>query len=166
MPGGSRNRKAGHGFERQLVKIFRLAGFPHVVTSRSESKSRDDQKIDLINKDEYKNNRLPYNVQAKNAVGHLPYGKILAEIPHVPGVVNVIIHNQTEKVAERFITRDRFVIMYLDDFVELIKERNESKSTRAIVVPKVKRGDRKAVLPGADKDSKAGVQPAQDIPKA
>lgn len=166
MPGGSRNRSAGHSWERDLVKLFRSIGYPHVVTSRSESKSRDDQKIDLINKDEYKNGRLPYNVQAKNTKGHLAYGKIMAEIPHVPNVVNVIIHNQTEKVGERFVTRDRFAILRLDDFITLIQQRDERRTTRKLVVPKVKRGDAKGVLPKANSNTKGGIPPVQDIPKA
>lgn len=165
MPGGKRNRQAGHGFERELAKLFRELGFKHVVTSRSESKSRDDQKIDLINKDEYENGRFPYNVQAKNAVGHLPYGKILAEIPHLPGIINVIIHNQTEKVGEKFMPRDKFAILKLDDFVSLIQQRDERKPIRKIVVPKAKRGDKKGVLPRTDGDVKKGIQGTQDIPK-
>src|ERR1700744_2425012 len=63
--GTNRNRDAGHGFERWIVKWFIKLGFPHVVTSRSESRSRDNDQIDVLNKDEYINGRLPYNVQGK-----------------------------------------------------------------------------------------------------
>jgi hypothetical protein len=119
----SRNRTAGHNFERKIAEQLRDLGYPHVVTSRSESRSRDDQKIDLINKDEAINGRLPYNIQCKNSVRSLKYPKVLSEIPYVPGVINLIIHRQTEKSENgRFITRDDYAILKWGDFRNIIKK--------------------------------------------
>lgn len=126
---GKRNRSAGHKLERDLVKLFKKAGFTHTVTTRSESKSRDDQKVDLMNKNEYENGRLPYNVQAKTSTSHLSYAKILSELPETKDVVNVIIHRQTTKVGERFLRRGEYAILNLNDFMKIIKELNEKRTS-------------------------------------
>jgi hypothetical protein len=125
MTNGKRNRSAGNGWERELAEIFRKLGFPHIVTTRSESRSRDAQKIDLMNKDERTNGRFPYNVQAKNVTGHLKYGKVMAEMATTPNVINVILHKQTEKVGSRFIVKDRFAILRMDDFIDIVKKLKE-----------------------------------------
>lgn len=125
MTNGKRNRSAGNGWERELADLFRKLGFPHIVTTRSESRSRDAQKIDLMNKDERVNGRFPYNVQAKNVTGHLKYGKVMAEMATTPGVINVILHKQTEKTGERFILKDKFAILKMDDFINIVKKLKE-----------------------------------------
>lgn len=120
MMNGKRNRRAGHGWERQLAELFREIGFPHVVTSRSESRSRDAQKVDLINKDELINGRFPFNVQAKTTTNHVKYAKLLDEMPIIEGVTNIVIHKQTQKTGTRFLPIGEFVIMKLSDFKQLI----------------------------------------------
>lgn len=123
MTNGKRNRGVGHALERDLAKKFREIGFEHVVTTRSESRSRDNQGIDLINKDEAENGRLPYNVQAKSINGHVDYAKLLSQIPTVRGVTNVVIHRQTKKNPNgRFIETGKYAIVNLEDFFELIKK--------------------------------------------
>jgi hypothetical protein len=117
---GKRNRTAGHAWERHLAQIFNVLGYPHVVTTRSESKSRDDDKVDLINKNERRNGQFVFNVQAKNTAGHLPYAKLLAEMPQEEGIVNIIAHKQTKRVNSRFVTIGQYVTMTLDDFITLI----------------------------------------------
>lgn len=47
-----RNRARGNDYERKIARELRELGFPGVVTSRAESKSMDDKKIDLIDKDD------------------------------------------------------------------------------------------------------------------
>lgn len=119
---GKRNRTAGHNFERELAEFFRGLGFSHVVTARSESKSRDDDKIDLMNTQEGKNGRFVFNVQAKNTTGHVKYAKLLAEMPNEDGVINIVMHKQTEKNSSgRFIQKGKYVIMSVEDFEKMIK---------------------------------------------
>lgn len=122
---GKRNRSAGNGWERELAELFRSLGFTDVVTSRAESRARDAQKVDLMNKDERNNGRLPYNVQAKNTTNHLKYGKVLSEMPNTPNVVNVILHKQTEKTGNRFICKDKFAILKMEDFITIVKKLKE-----------------------------------------
>lgn len=95
------------------------------MTSRSESRSRDGQKIDLINQDEFSNGRLPGNFQCKTTSTSLPYGKILAEMPEGKEL-NIIAHNQTRKVGQRFISIGHYAIMTLDDFLNLFKHALET----------------------------------------
>lgn len=165
MTNGKRNRQAGHSLERSLAAVFRDIGFPHVVTTRSESRSRDAQKIDLMNKEERVNGRLPYNVQAKNSTLHLKYAKLLEEIPNVPGVMNVVIHKQTEKVNNRFVPRGEYAILYLTDFLTLIQQRDEQRTVRTGVVQPVRRRAAKAILPAANGNSTTGVQNSESLPK-
>lgn len=136
MTNGKRNRAAGHKFELECVKILREIGFIDCVSSRSSNRNRDAQKIDLVNKDEIVNGRLPWAVQCKNVKGHLKYASILAEMPKESGITKVIFHNQTEKVKDRFITKDKFAILYLSDFIEIMKHlKNEQSITRRMVQP-------------------------------
>jgi len=165
MTNGKRNRQAGHSLERTLAGVFRDIGFPHVVTTRSESRSRDAQKIDLMNREERVNGRLPYNVQAKNSTLHLKYAKLLEEIPDVPGVMNVVIHKQTEKVNNRFVPRGEYAILYLKDFLTLIQQRDEQRIVRGRMVHPPRKGNKPAVLPVLAPNSTAGVQNPEGLPK-
>ena len=146
---GKRNRHAGHQLERTLAEIFRAIGFPHVVTTRSESRSRDAQKIDLMNKEERVNGRFPYNVQAKNSTVHLKYAKLLAEIPEVPNVMNVVIHKQTQKVGSRFLPTGEYAILSLNDFLTLIQQRDEQRAVKPSMVHPARKRAPKTVFPEA-----------------
>lgn len=126
---GKRNRQAGHKFELECVKAFKEAGFEDVVSSRSSNRSRDAQKIDLVNRDEIVSGRLPWAVQCKNVKGTLKYPIVISELPKEPNIIRVVLHNQTEKVNNRFITRDKFAIMYMEDFMEIVKRLREYEQT-------------------------------------
>ncbi len=118
---GKRNRNAGHSYERSTAAEFRDIGFTHVVTSRVESKSRDDAKIDIMNKDEGINGRLPYNVQCKCCSTSVLYPKILGEMP-IGKEINVIFHKHTkrEKNGTRFMTKGDYAILYRTDFMSMV----------------------------------------------
>lgn len=122
---GKRNRQAGHKFELDCVKAFKKAGFNDCVSSRSSNRNRDAQKIDLVNRDEILSGRLPWAVQCKNIKGHVKYASIINELPKEDNVVRVVLHNQTEKINNRFITRDRFAILYMEDFMEMVRKLKE-----------------------------------------
>jgi len=129
MTNGKRNRASGHKFERDCANEFRKVGFVNCVTSRSANRARDNQGIDLVNQDEILHGRLPWSVQCKNVKGHLTYGKILSEMPKEANIVNVILHNQTEKVNSRFITKDKFAILYMTDFMKMVNKLRKYEST-------------------------------------
>ena len=58
---GKYQRNKGHNYELKIAKELIACGYPNVVTSRSESKRIDDQKVDLIDLD----NKLPILIQCK-----------------------------------------------------------------------------------------------------
>lgn len=122
---GSRSRRVGHGWERELAEMFRSIGYKDVITTRQGSRELDNLKIDLMNSNTSKEGRLPWNVQAKCVKGHLSYGKVLEELPTEQGIVNVICHKSTKKVNNRFIEQGRYAILYLDDFIEMVKKLRE-----------------------------------------
>jgi len=121
---GPRNRAAGHGYERSVVKLFHGIGYPNVITSRSGNRFRDGQKVDLVHNDEVKHGRFPYNVQCKCTAKNLAYSTLLAQLPDEPGVINVIFNKQTKKskIAGKFMHTDSFAILYEADFMKLIGE--------------------------------------------
>lgn len=119
MTNGKRNRVAGSNLERALVTAF-LPFYPHVATSRNVSRVRDAEKVDLAHTDEIAYGRFPYNIQAKNYARAIKYPKILSELPKIPGILNVIIHKQTQKVGSRFMPIGTYAIMPQDDFMKLV----------------------------------------------
>ena len=67
-------REKGHAYERKIAKELNELGF-NVVTSRSESKSTDDNKVDLIDL----NKQLPIQIQLKKTSNIPNYFKIRSE---------------------------------------------------------------------------------------
>lgn len=119
---GKRNRTAGHNLERQVAELLRNAGFPHAVTSRSESKKRDDQGIDIMNHDEATNGRLFFNIQCKNSTDRPQYDVLLKALPDIPGTINAIIHKYTIKKGTAFHPRGYFAVLNMLDFINMLAE--------------------------------------------
>ena len=128
--GTRRNNNAGQNFERSVMHLLRAAGFEHVVTTRSESRGRDGQGIDLMNKDELKHGRLPYNIQCKSLCEKAPYAVLLKGLPKGTGAVNVVFHKFTEKKpGGGFHPKGHYAILNMDDFIEMARELKELKAT-------------------------------------
>lgn len=72
---GAYNRNRGHRAEQKIVKELKELGFDGVVSSRSESKSMDDNKVDIIDK----NNQLPCYIQIKHTLQTPQYFSIREE---------------------------------------------------------------------------------------
>lgn len=120
----SRNRSAGHNYEKDIARILRDIGFQYTVTSRSENRSRDGQKVDLCNKDELVNGRLPYNVQCKSAAKSLKYIELLAEMPDCSANtnINVVLHRKTAKSkGGKFMVKGEYAILSQKDFLFLVE---------------------------------------------
>lgn len=111
------NRTAGHNFERDIAARYREI-FPHIVTSRSENRTRDNQGIDFVNKDEAVTGRLPLNIQAKKTTS-LNY-QVLEDIPKLEGVLNVVIHRKTKRKGSLIMSEGTYVIMHEQDFFDLM----------------------------------------------
>lgn len=124
---GKRNKNSGYVFEvevKDLVKDY--LGFPNATLSRMESITRDREKVDIMNQQEGKHGRIPWNFQCKNVANgvKLLYPKILDEMPKGEEM-NIILHNHTVKEYTgsniRFRTRGQFAITYMDDMFKLLK---------------------------------------------
>lgn len=118
---GKRNRSVGHVFERTIANKMKEIGFPHVVTTRSESRGRDNQGIDLMNKDELVNGRLPYNIQCKSMTSRVPYAQLLRDLPADTGSINVVLHQFTEKKGTQFYTKGHYAILDMNAFLDMAK---------------------------------------------
>lgn len=116
------NRTAGHNYERETAKEFRELGFCACSTSRLESRSRDNDKVDLCNKDESINGRLPYNIQCKTLLGRADYITLLNEMPSDGIEINVVLHKATKKSkAGLFRSVGQYALMNKSDFYRLVK---------------------------------------------
>lgn len=73
----SYSRTKGHSYETKIARELRELGYTGIVTSRSESKSTDDKKVDLIDTED----RFPYYVQLKCTQVTPAYHQISAECP-------------------------------------------------------------------------------------
>lgn len=113
---GARNKAKGSEYERQIAKELRELGFENVVTSRSESKRTDNNKIDLIDLDK----KLPVSIQLKKSTNTPQYFKIREESTVDPTTF-VIIWNKQEKANVNFMSVGEVVLLDKKLFYELIK---------------------------------------------
>ena len=110
------SKNKGSAYERQIAKELRNIGFTGVVTARSESKSKDDDKIDLIDKD----SKLPVEIQLKRTIAIPQYFKI-REQSSVDNKKFAIIWAKQEKKEVNICTVGECVIIDKELFYELIK---------------------------------------------
>ena len=112
----SYSRTKGHNYETKIAKELRDLGFTGIVTSRSESKSTDDNKIDLIDKE----NKLPCEIQLKCTQSIPSYFKIRSESTVDPEKF-VIIWSKQEKREINIVSVGEAVIMDKSLFYKLIE---------------------------------------------
>lgn len=98
-------RKKGHSYELQIRDWFRELGWDKAVSSRSESKNKDDQGVDLCYTD-------PFNIQAKAVEKLGSLHDILARMPKDSNY-NLVFHKRNRKGT--------IVAMTLEDFKEIIQ---------------------------------------------
>ena len=111
---GKRNRQRGNEYERRIAKELNEIGF-QVVTSRSESKRADDNKIDLIDL----SNKLPVQLQLKRVTSTPQYFKIREEST-VPNKNFALLWNKQKNVNGRFMSEGEVVILDKLMFYQLI----------------------------------------------
>lgn len=109
---GATSRRKGHAYERTLAKEFRELGFSKCVTSRAESKTRDDQLVDLC----YSG---PWNVQAKYTANQPNFSALLSAMPREDGQINLVFHKK--------IRQPETVTMLKSDFYKFISNEIDAK---------------------------------------
>ena len=112
--GYSRNK--GNRYEAQVVKELKELGYTGVKTSRSESKSADDNKVDIVDTE----HKLPVNLQLKKTQSIPSYFKIRSESTVDPKTF-AIMWNKQEKKEKNICSVGECVIISKELFYELIK---------------------------------------------
>jgi Holliday junction resolvase len=132
----SKNATKGHNYERDVIRILQNIGFPHAVSTRSESRSLDAQKVDITNKNAHKNGRLPFNFQCKSLTDveiesgkaeRVKYRELLHEIELTEGIFNVVLHRHTVKKGTKFMVQGEYAFMHQLDFFKLVEEKEKYK---------------------------------------
>lgn len=114
---GAYCRNKGHRYETKIAQELRNLGFTDVVTSRSESKSMDDKKVDLVDR----SSKLPCYIQLKNTVNTPQYHAIKKECP-LKDKPFIVIWNKQVKKEKVFGSAGEVVIMDKDFFYELLSK--------------------------------------------
>lgn len=130
----NRNRTSGHSWELRIIKLLKELGsfFSDVASARSCNRQRDGEKVDIVNQNEFKNGRLGWNIQAKSYSKRLNYDEVLDEMPKESGAINVIFHRFTKKKGTRFYEQGCYAICKMEDFLELIKVKEEANEKSKI----------------------------------
>ena len=110
------SKTKGSRYEQQIAKELRDLGFSGCVTARSESKSTDDNKIDIVDK----NGKLPFNIQLKKTLVAPQYFKIREESTVNPESF-VLFWAKQEKKETNICTVGECVTMDKKTFYQLIK---------------------------------------------
>jgi hypothetical protein len=108
---GKSARQKGHGFELSMRDVFKDLGWDTCVSSRSESKNKDDAGIDLCFTD-------PFNIQCKAVEQLGSHHKVLAAMPKDTNY-NILLHKRNRQGV--------VVSMMLDDFIEILKMLKQNK---------------------------------------
>lgn len=131
----SRNRQAGHNFEREIVAKYNNFGFigedgelvplfPPIGTTRLLSTYMDAMKVDMTTVDPTELKDFGLLIQAKNTTTTAQYPKLLKQLePAVKkfGGIPIIYHKQTQRVQDtgatpRFMSRGEYVSLNSNDF--------------------------------------------------
>lgn len=112
----SYSKNKGNRYEQQIAKELRELGFTGCKTSRTESKSADDNKVDIIDTE----NKLPCSIQLKKTQSTPSYFTIRSQSTVDPETF-CIIWNKQEKKETNICSVGECVMMDKRFFYELIK---------------------------------------------
>lgn len=113
-----RNKKRGNAYEVLISNELKELGFPN-KTSRAESKSLDDQKIDLVDM----TGNMPFYAQIKNTIKTPDYFGIVKECP-LKDKPFVIFWKKTKPTESTFRSEGEIVMLPKAFFYDLIKHYN------------------------------------------
>lgn len=116
----NRNRTAGHNWERDVVKHLQDIGFYNAVTSRMESKAKDDAGIDVCN-------TPGFNIQCKCTSNNPNYHELIESMPN--SAVKAIFHRKTVKSkGGKFMVKGEYVTVRFEDFLKMMKKYKRKKT--------------------------------------
>ncbi len=115
---GRYNRTRGHNYERQIVSELREIGYKGCVTARAESRTADNNKVDIIDPEK----KLPVYVQTKKSQKTPDFFAIKDQCPYTDKPF-VIFWSKEKKdqTTYKFKTTGEIVMLPKEYFYELIK---------------------------------------------
>ena len=119
---GTKNRNAGHTFERDWAKTFRDKGYVFCKTTRQASRLLDSCKIDLA--------FIPYNFQCKRVKASINYKELILSIKkalHENIPPEDLIHHYPIVIAHKRGRKpeDHLIIMEATSFIEMMGKQKE-----------------------------------------
>lgn len=113
---GAYSKKKGNRYELKIAHELQKLGFTGIVTSRSESKKMDDNKVDLIDTE----GKLPISIQLKCTQTTPSYFKIQDECP-IKDKPFCIIWNRQEKKEVNCVSVGEVAMIPKEFLYELLK---------------------------------------------
>lgn len=110
------NRNRGHNYERTIAQELRDLGYTQVCTSRSESKSMDDKKVDLIDPE----GKLEFYPQLKATMNTPDYFGIAKSCP-LKDKPFVIFWKKIKATESTFRSEGEVVMLPKTFFYQLLK---------------------------------------------
>lgn len=120
----SYSKNKGSRYEQQIAKELRELGFTGCKTSRSESKTTDDNKVDIIDTE----NKLPCSIQLKKTQVTPSYFAIRSQSTVDPETF-CVIWNKQEKKETNICSVGECVMIDKQFFYKLIKNYVDGKSS-------------------------------------
>jgi len=123
---GKRNLRAGPAYEKEIVDEFNAHRlFPMLYRSQEKNPQADIDKNDIVAENV---NDFEFSIQAKSTTSKVPYYKLIDELlAKFPIHIPVVFHKYNKRVKDRYITKDRYVILRQIDFMRIISEREQYK---------------------------------------
>lgn len=115
----NKNRKAGHDWERQIVKdLSEIYDFP-IWTSRQKDLVADSNGIDIVTENP---NEIPF-IQAKvNSKKSFTIQEVFDHMKIPPEKDKIILLRQREKRKNRFYTQGEYAIIPYSLYLEFLKK--------------------------------------------
>lgn len=113
-----RNRTAGHNYERKIASLYREAGYLDAVTTRQESRSLDNCKVDIA--------RVPFYPQCKYGYKTMSVNGYIALLKEIDTLLKdhgdmeelpIVIHHR--RGLAKF---NDLVIMSREHYFEILKQ--------------------------------------------
>ena len=121
---GKRNLRAGPAYEKEIVDEFNAHQlFPTLFRSQEINKKADKNKNDIVAQNV---NDFEFSIQAKSTTNKVPYYKLIDELKeNYPFHTPLVFHKYNKRVKDRYITKDRYVILRQEDFIKILVDKKK-----------------------------------------
>ena len=120
---GAYSRRKGNAYELKIIKELEALGYDELKSSRSESRSLDNDKIDIAQLSTAEN-ELPFYVQCKATKVTPSISKIIKDCPRKDKPLIIVWNKQINKEVN-MASDGEYVMMTKEYFYELVKLKDE-----------------------------------------